>query len=163
MAANWQSGVSTIDGSGGREGNSQEKEEHLERPSSQRAQDTHEEWKKSQGAWPKSHGAAYMKDFGLYPGRSHWEILSQGVTQSDLCLKDRSSLWIDKGLTKARGNEGPLGHSSGAWRAFSKTVGRKEQGPKLVIKILSGPTQHPVQRQSLGSPRRRRLWAISNE
>lgn len=54
-------------------------------------------------------------------------------------------------------------HSSEGWRAFSKTIERKEQGLNLVIKILSWPTQHPVQRQSLVSPRMRRLWAIRNE
>lgn len=50
---------------------------------------------------------AYIKDLGLYPGRHHWEILSKGVRQSDLCIKDHSSLWVGKGLEKARRNRGP--------------------------------------------------------
>lgn len=67
------------------------------------------------------------------------------MARSDLCFQDHSGLWGDKGLKTARGNEGPLRHSSGGQRAFSKTIGKKEQGLNLVITVLSWPPQHPVQ------------------
>lgn len=41
--------------------------------------------------------AAHIKDLGLYRCCSHWEILTGGVTGPRLCLKDCSSLWVEKG------------------------------------------------------------------
>lgn len=48
--------------------------------------------------WPQSQPVAHTKGLGLHPCRSPWEVSSGGVPRSGLCLKDCSSLWVEKGM-----------------------------------------------------------------
>lgn len=92
-------------------------------------------WGKASGVGLNHSMSLTLEIFGLYPSCSRWEIISRGATGSELGLKDCSSLWAGKGLEGMRGNVDPLRFSER--EGFSNMIRRKEQGPNLVIKILS--------------------------
>ena len=91
-------------------------------------------WGKASGAGLNHSMSLTLESCGLYPSCSHWEIVSRAATGWELGLKDCSSVWAGK---RPRGWGEMWTPSDSAGGGFSNMIGRKEQGPNLVIKILS--------------------------